>query len=176
MAEEQGLTGAADPIRHKTHTHDVKVLSRLLAAAQDSESGFDQAARGSESDGRRRLFESLAEERGRVVRDLRATVVALGGSTDGDGGSILAKARRAVTDIGHALLGEESLATDVADDGEEALIHRLDEALGDPELSDTARAAVRRARAVLGESREDVHALRLSLDSRRDAASPMFPT
>lgn len=175
MAEEQGLTHTADPVRHEAHAHDVKVLGRLLAAAQDSETRFEQAAQDAESDGRRRLFESLCEERGRMVRDLRATVVALGGPADGDGGSILTKARRAMTDIGHALLGDETHAADVADDGEQALARRLDEALADPELSDMARAAVRRARAMLGEDREDLHALRLSLDSRRDAASPLFP-
>ena len=174
MAEEQGLTGAADSIRQDTHAHDVKVLGRILAATRDSRNRFEQAARDSESDGRRRLFESLAEERGRAVRDLRATLAAMGGSPDGDGGSILSKARRAVTDIGHALLGDESLTADAADDGEQALIRRLEEALADPTLSDTARAAVRRARAVVGEDREDLHALRLNLDSRRDAASPLF--
>lgn len=172
MAEEQGLTGATGFVRHESRAHDVDVLGRILSAMRDSEARFDQAARDSEGDARRRLFESLADERDRVVRDLQSTLAAMGGS--GDGGSILSKARRAVNDIGHALLGEEGRARDADDDVERALILCLEEALGDPELSDMARAAVRRARAAVGEDREDLQALKPGQGRDPDPASRLF--
>jgi uncharacterized protein (TIGR02284 family) len=180
MADDHGLTHDATTHRAVTDAHDVRVLGDLQAAISDSAATLETAAHDSDGEARMRLFATLAEERARTARDLRATIMALGGSAvDTDGGSILAKARRAVADIGHALLGDEAGkavgAVDLADDGETALIRRLDAALDDPELSDVARAAVRRARAAVAGDHEDLHALRQSLDSRRDIGSPLFP-
>jgi uncharacterized protein (TIGR02284 family) len=176
MADDHGLTHDATTHRAVTDAHDVRVLGDLQAAISDSAATLETAAHDSDGEARMRLFATLAEERARTARDLRATIMALGGSAvDTDGGSILAKARRAVADISHALLGDEAGAVDLADDGETALIRRLDAALDDPELSDVARAAVRRARAAVAGDHEDLHALRQSLDSRRDIGSPLFP-
>lgn len=175
MADDHGVT------HRMTNAHDLRALADLQVAVGDSGARLERAAQDSESDGRRRLFQALAEERARIGRDLGATLKSLGGAPTtttpphGEGGSILAKARRAVSDIGHALLGETAETIDAADDGETALIRRLDAALGDPQLSDVARAAVRRARAAVAGDRDDLHALRESLDNRRDAASPLFP-
>lgn len=169
MAEDHGLT------RRPTDAHDIRVLNDLQAALHDSAASLELAARDSESDPRSRLFATLAEERARLARDLKTVVLSLGGSPADDGGSILSKARRAVSDIGHALLRDESRDLDAADDSETALLRRLDAALDDPDLSDVARAAVRRARAAVGGEADDIHGLRESLDSRRDAESPLFP-
>ena len=104
--------------------HDIHVLNTLITATLDSAERLDQIAGDSESTGHGSLFTALATERRDMARDLSETVTALGGHPDDAGGSILAKAQRAVMDIGHALIRDEAGLVDAADRGEAALDRR----------------------------------------------------
>lgn len=153
--------------------HDIHVLNTLLSATADS---ADRLARvTSDSEGHRDLFSSLADERREMVRTLETAIISLGGHPDA-GGSILAKAQRAVMDARHALLGDEAGLAHAADDGEAALDRNYEAALADPKLAATTREVIRRLHATLHVERKEVHELRRSLDSRRDADLPLFPS
>lgn len=155
--------------------HDIHVLNTLLSATADSADRLARVTSDSDSEGHRDLFSSLAEERREMVQTLETAIISLGGHPDA-GGSILAKAQRAVMDARHALLGDEAGLAHAADDGEAALDRKYEAALADPKLAATTREVIRRLHAVLHVEREDVHDLRRSLDSRRDADSPLFPS
>lgn len=154
--------------------HDIHVLNSLLAATADSADRLERVTQESESEGHRNLFSGLADERRDMARSLETAIVGLGGHPDA-GGSILAKAQRAVMDARHALLGDEAGLAHAADDGEAALDRKYEAALADPKLAATTREVIRRVHARLNVEREEVHDLRRSLDSRRDADSPLFP-
>lgn len=169
-----GQTPEAAADRH-ANRHDIHVLNGLLAATLDSAERLTRITDDSESEDHRNLFSGLADERREIARVLETAIVDLGGQPDA-GGSILAKAQRAVMDVRHALLGDEAGLADAADDGEAALDRRFEAALADPRLAATTREVIRRAHAALHAEREDIHDLRRSLDSRRDADSPLFPS
>ena len=155
--------------------HDIHVLNTLITATLDSAERLDQIAGDSESTGHGSLFTALATERRDMARALSETVTALGGHPDDAGGSILAKAQRAVMDIGHALIRDEAGLVDAADRGEAALDRRFEAALADERLSATTRETLRRAHAAIHREKTEVHDLRHSLDSQRDLGSGLYP-
>lgn len=165
----------AEPAASRANKHDIHVLNGLLSATLDSADRLARVTDDSDSEGHRTLFSGLADERREMARALETAVVGLGGHPD-TGGSILAKTQRAVMDMRHALLGDEAGLAHAADDGEAALDRKYETALADPKLAATTREVIRRVHARLHVEREDVHDLRRSLDSRRDADSPLFPS
>lgn len=177
MPDDHGgvLNGQPETAGRNANRHDIHVLNGLLAATLDSAERLARITDDSESEGHRNLFSGLADERRETARRLEAAIVDLGGQPD-TGGSILAKAQKAVMDVRHALLGDEAALGDAADDGEAALDRRFEVALADPKLAATTREIIRRAHADLHAESKDIHGLRRSLDSRRDADSPLFPS
>jgi len=156
--------------------HDIHVLNTLLGATLDSAGRLDQIAGESTGPGAGRgsLFAALAEERRQIARTLSDSVTALGGQPD-VGDSILAKAQRAVLDVRHALMPGEAGLVDAADRGEAALDRRFEAALADERISATTRETLRRAHALIHRETAEVHDLRRSVDSQRDASSGLYP-
>ncbi|MBX3476814.1 MAG: PA2169 family four-helix-bundle protein [Brevundimonas sp.] len=132
----------SDPNRH-----DIRVLNDLSQALLDSGNGYGAAAAQARRAEERVLFQRRGRDRAAAAADLQVALRGLGGEPRSDG-SVLAKAQRAFTDIGHALLGGEPMAAAV-EAAEEALGDRFDHALADDALSATTRETIRRARASL---------------------------
>lgn len=168
-------TRSSEPAASRGNRHDIHVLNSLLSATLDSADRLARVTEDSESEGHRNLFLGLADERRVMAQALETAISDLGGHPDA-GGSILAKTQRAVMDMRHALLGDEVGLAHAADDGEAALDRKYEAALEDPKLAATTRELVRRLHARLHVERGDVHDLRRSLDSRRDADSSLFPS
>src|SRR5690606_28661844 len=126
------------------------------------------------STGHAALFAALAAERRQMAQTLSDSVTALGGQPDA-GGSILAKAQRAVLDVRHALMPGEAGLVDAADRGEAALDRRFEAALADERISATTRETLRRAHNLIHRETADVHDLRRSVDGQRDASSGLYP-
>jgi uncharacterized protein (TIGR02284 family) len=154
--------------------HDIHVLNDLIGATLDSAERLERVSEDSESTGHVSLFASLATERREMARSLADTVRALGGQPH-DGGSILAKAQRAMMDMSHAIMPAEAGIVGAADRGETALDHRFEAAIRDERLSATTRETLRRAHAAIHRETRDVHDLHASLESQRDLGSSLYP-
>lgn len=150
----------SDPNRH-----DIRVLNDLNQALMDSANGYGAAAAQARRPEDRVLFQRRGRDRATAAADLQVALRGLGGEPQSEG-SVLAKAQRAFTDIGHALLGGEPTATAI-EAAEQALGDRFDRALADDALSATTRETIRRARASLGQiSRTDDHIVGSKYESR----------
>ncbi|MGH7026514.1 PA2169 family four-helix-bundle protein [Brevundimonas sp.] len=156
------------------NSHDIEVLNHLAEGLIDSADGYAEAAAETEDARYRALFQRRSEERRRSASELQATVRGLGGHAE-DEGSILAKAQRAFMDIKHALLRDEASVVGSVESGETHLQARFDHALADEALSATTRETIRRAYAAVRTSRDEMHALRRSLEGQRDADNPLHP-
>ena len=154
--------------------HDISVLNSLIEATLDSAERLEQIAGDEQAASHGSLFTSLADERRDIARVLSESVTALGGQPN-TSGSILAKARRAVKDMSHALMGNEAGLVDTADQGEAALDKKFEAAIADERLSATTRETVRRAHAAIHKEASDLHDLRRSVDGQRDASSTLYP-
>ena len=128
------------------NTHDIRLLNGLLAATLGNADGYREVAGASENPGHRALFQARERDRRDVADQLRAAVTAMGGEPD-PGGSFLAKAQRAVLDIKHALMPDETSVLGEVESGETALLARFDRGLEDTGVSATTRETIRRARA-----------------------------
>ena len=137
------------------NTHDIRILNGLLAAAQGNADGYREVAEASEDPGHRALFQAREQDRRAVADQLRAAVEGMGGEPD-HGGSILAKAQRAVQDLKHALRPDETSGPGEVESGEAALLAKFDHALEDTGVSATTRETIRRARAAVADSPEAV--------------------
>lgn len=157
-----------------SNRHDIHVLNDLIGATLDSAERLDRVSTDSDSSGHVSLFSSLAAERRGMAQTLAETVRTLGGQPH-DGGSILAKAQRAVMDMSHALMPAEAGIVGTADRGEAALDRRFEAAIADERLAATTRETLRRAHAAIHRETREVHDLHTSLDSQRDVASGLFP-
>lgn len=153
--------------------HDIHVLNDLITATLDSAERLDRVSADSETTGHASLFAALADERRDMAASMQGLVIQLGGQTEA-GGSIIAKAQRAVMDIGHALLGESGLVG-AADHGEAALDRKFLAAVSDERLAATTRETLRRAHTAIHRETLEVHGLHRSLEGQRDAGSSLFP-
>ena len=154
--------------------HDIHVLNDLIAATLDSAERLEKTSGESNSSGHGALFASLAGERRQIAQELAEAVRGLGGQPH-EGGSILAKAQRAMMDVKHALLPDEAGAVGTVDQGEAALDRRFEAAIKDERLAATTRETLRRAHALIHRETHDVHDLHTSLDSQRDLGSGLYP-
>lgn len=150
---------------------DIRVLNALIAALLDSAERLTEASEDSESAGHGSLFETMAAERRDTARRMQEAVIALGGHPD-EGGSILAKAQRAVRDMRLALLGEAPNGTGTFDNGERTLEQRFETALAENGLSEATRELIRLAQAELG--RRTPSQWR-GAEPRRGAEAEFFP-
>lgn len=154
--------------------HDIQVLNGLIQTTIDSADGYREAATGSEDPGHRDLFGRRSFERRRVADELQSTVRALGGDPDLDG-SLIAKARRAFTDVKHALLHDELTMVDAVETAEDAVRARFEKALEDSHISATTRETIRRAWEQVREGHDQMRDLKHSLEGQRDASGRLFP-
>lgn len=154
--------------------HDIKVLNGLIETTLDSADGYREAAHETTDPHYRTLFERRAEERRQAVEELQAAVRGLGGDP-GSHGSILAKAHRAFLDLKHALLRDDDSVVGTVESGEQFIASKYERAMHDGDISATTRETVRRAYDRVRAGHEQMLELKRSLESQRDASSPLFP-
>lgn len=156
------------------NAHDLHVLNGLFGAAADAARLYDIAAAETDDFDHRDLYLRRAAERGRLA-DALARAIRARGARPGQEGSILAKARQALHDMRHALIGDEIAAVGSVQGGEDHLRACIDRALADPDLSEEARAVIRAAHGDVAAAEEDAAELRRRLQSRRDAEPRIYP-
>jgi len=91
------------------HSEAISTLNTLIATTIDSVTGYEDSAKNIHDDRLREIFRSRADERQRVVEELRGEVRRLGGDPE-DGGSFLGKAHQRFEDLKAAITGRDEKA------------------------------------------------------------------
>src|ERR1044072_2215902 len=91
------------------HSEAISTLNSLIATTIDSITGYEDSARNIENERFREIFRQRADERQRVVEDLRSEVRRLGGDPE-DSGSFLGKAHQRFEDLKAAISGRDEKA------------------------------------------------------------------
>ncbi len=156
------------------HDHDIKVLNGLIETTLDSADGYREAAKETENNHYRTLFERRSFERQQVAGDLQGTVRGLGGEPEDDG-SILAKAHRAFLDVKHALLRDEQAVVNSVENGEDHIKAKFEKALEDSDVSATTRETIRRAYGSVKAGHDQMRDIKHGLEARRDAEAETQP-
>ena len=91
------------------HSEAISTLNTLIATTIDSVTGYEDSAQNVYDERLREIFRSRADERQRIVEDLRSEVRRLGGDPE-KGGSFLGKAHQRFEDLKAAITGRDEKA------------------------------------------------------------------
>ena len=118
-------------------------LNTLTATLIDSVNGYRDAAENAESDRFQQIFRERADERSRLVEDLRSEVRRLGGNPEDDG-SFMGKTHQRFVDLKAAITGrDEQAIINEVERGEDYLKEKFEAALNG-ELTGESRQVVER--------------------------------
>jgi uncharacterized protein (TIGR02284 family) len=92
-----------------THSDEISTLNSLIATTIDSVTGYEDSAKNIQNERLREIFRTRADERQRIVQDLRGEVRRLGGNPE-EGGSFLGKAHQRFEDLKAAITGRDEKA------------------------------------------------------------------
>lgn len=154
--------------------HDIHVLNSLIETTIDSADGYREAAKETDKDTFRTLFEARSFERQQVASDLQGAVRTLGGNPEDDG-TVLAKAHRAFLDVKHALLRDEQAVVNSVENGEDFIKSKFETALEDSSVSATTRETIRRAYSTVKDGHDQMRDLKHSLEGQKDADNRLYP-
>ena len=123
---------------------EISTLNSLIATLIDSITGYEDAASNSEAGRFQELFRERANERQRVVEDLRSEVRRLDGEPEADG-SFMGKAHQRFLDLKAAISGRDDQAIiNEVERGEDYLKEKFETALSSGDLSGESRSVVER--------------------------------
>jgi len=123
----------------------ITTLNTLIATLIDSVTGYEDAATNAEGGRFQEIFRERAQERNRVVEELRSEVRRLGGNPEDDG-SFMGKTHQRFLDLKAAITGRDDQAViNEVERGEDYLKEKFETALNGDTLTGDVRAAVERA-------------------------------
>lgn len=131
---------------HSDHNHsdEISTLNTLIATTIDSITGYENSAKDIKNQRFAEMFRERANERQRVVEDLRSEVRRLGGDPE-DSGSFMGKTHQRWEDLKAAVTGgDEKSIIDTVENGEDYLKEKFESALDSGTLSGEARSVVER--------------------------------
>ena len=122
----------------------ISTLNTLIETTIDSITGYEESARLIENERFRQIFRERADERQKVVEELRGEVRRLGGDPE-ESGTLLGKAHQRFEDLKAAITGrDEKAIINEVERGEDYLKAKYEAAL-DSDLTGECRAVVERA-------------------------------
>ena len=126
------------------HSEEISTLNTLIATTIDSVTGYENSAKDVDSERFREMFRQRADERQRVVEELRSEVRRLGGNPEDDG-SFMGKTHQRFEDLKAAITGgdDKSIINEV-ERGEDYLKEKFETALNSDALSGDSRSVVER--------------------------------
>jgi len=129
---------------NEVHSEEISTLNTLIATTIDSVNGYENSAKDVKNDRFREIFRECANERQKVVEDLRGEVRRLGGNPEDDG-SFMGKTHQRFEDLKAAITGgdDKSIINEV-ERGEDYIKGKFETALNSDELSGEARSVVER--------------------------------
>lgn len=127
-----------------SHSKEISTLNTLIATTIDSITGYENSAKDVDNPRFREIFRQRADERQRVVEELRSEVRRLGGDPE-DGGSFMGKAHQRWEDLKSAVTGGDDKAIiNEVERGEDYLKEKFETALDSDDLRGEARSVVER--------------------------------
>jgi len=127
------------------HSGTISTLNTLIATTIDSVTGYEDSAKNIHDERLREVFRSRADERQKVVEELRGEVRRLGGDPE-DGGSFLGKAHQRFEDLKAAITGrDEKAIINEVERGEDYLKEKWQTALQSGELKGESHNLVERS-------------------------------
>ena len=143
----------------------ITTLNTLIATTIDSVTGYEDSAQNVENDRLRQIFRERADERQRVVEELRSAVRRLGGDPE-DSGSFLGKTHQRFEDLKAAITGrDEKAIVNEVERGEDYLKEKFETALNGDTLSGECRAAVEQAYQSVREGHDQMSQLKHGMEA-----------
>lgn len=126
------------------HSETISTLNTLIATTIDSINGYENSAKDVDNERFREIFRQRADDRQRVVEELRNEVRRLGGNPEDDG-SFMGKTHQRFEDLKAAITGgdDKSIINEV-ERGEDYLKEKFETALNSDALSGDSRSVVER--------------------------------
>jgi len=126
------------------HSDEISTLNTLIATTIDSVTGYENSAKDIDNERFREIFRRRADERQKVVEELRGEVRRLGGNPEDDG-SFMGKTHQRFEDLKAAITGgdDKSIVNEV-ERGEDYLKEKFETALSSDTLSGESRSVVER--------------------------------
>ena len=144
---------------------EITMLNTLTATLIDSINGYRDAAENTESSSFQQMFRKCADERSRVVEQLRDEVTRLGGDPEDDG-SLMGKTHQRFLDLKAAVTGRDDKAViDEVERGEDYLKEKFEAALNSGDLSADARSAVETAFQSVRQGHDQMSALKHGMEA-----------
>src|SRR3954447_12324663 len=126
------------------HKEQIATLNTLIATTIDSITGYEDSAANIDNERFRETFRQRADERQKVVEELRAEVRRLGGEAE-DSGTFLGKTHQRFEDLKAAITGrDEKAIINEVERGEDYLKGKFEAALNEDTLTGDSRAVVER--------------------------------
>jgi uncharacterized protein (TIGR02284 family) len=147
------------------HSDEISTLNTLIATTIDSITGYENSAKDIDNERFREIFRQRADERQRVVEELRSEVRRLGGNPE-DGGSFMGKAHQRFEDLKSAVTGgdDKSIINEV-ERGEDYLKEKFEAALDSDALSGESRSVVERCYQSVRSGHDQMSQLKHGMES-----------
>jgi uncharacterized protein (TIGR02284 family) len=143
----------------------IRTLNSLIETTIDSITGYEDSAKNVENERFREIFRSRADERQRVVEDLRAEVRRLGGDPE-ESGTFLGKAHQRFEDLKAAITGrDEKAIINEVERGEDYLKEKFEAALESSELTGDSRSTVERCYQSIRSGHDQISQLKHGLEA-----------
>jgi uncharacterized protein (TIGR02284 family) len=147
----------------------ISTLNGLIETTIDSITGYEDSAANIDNERFRQIFRERADERQRVVEDLRSEVRRLGGNPE-ESGSFLGKAHQRFEDLKAAVTGrDEKAIINEVERGEDYLKEKFETALNSGNLSGDSRSVVERAYQSVRSGHDQISALKHGMESSTSA-------
>jgi len=147
------------------HSEEISTLNTLIATTIDSVTGYENSAKDVDSERFREMFRQRADERQRVVEELRSEVRRLGGNPEDDG-SFMGKTHQRFEDLKAAITGgdDKSIINEV-ERGEDYLKGKFEAALNSDALSGDSRSVVERCYQSVRSGHDQMSQLKHGMES-----------
>ena len=147
------------------HSESISTLNTLIATTIDSINGYENSAKDVENERFRQIFRQRADERQRVVEELRSEVRRLGGNPEDDG-SFMGKTHQRFEDLKSAITGGDDKAIiNEVERGEDYLKDKFETALDSDALNGESRAVVERCYQSVRSGHDQMSQLKHGMES-----------
>src|SRR3954447_8518922 len=151
------------------HSDGISTLNTLIATTIDSITGYEDSAKNVESERFREIFRSRADERQRIVEELRGEVRRLGGDPEGDG-SFMGKAHQRFEDLKAAITGrDEKAIINEVERGEDYLKAKWQAALQSGDLHGETHDLIERCYQSIKSGHDQMSALKHGMETPSNA-------
>jgi uncharacterized protein (TIGR02284 family) len=151
------------------HSDTISTLNTLIATTIDSITGYEDSAQNIDSERLREIFRQRADERQRVVEELRSEVRRLGGDPE-EGGSFMGKAHQRFEDLKAAVTGrDEKAIINEVERGEDYLKEKFQAALQSGDLKGESHDIVERCYQSVKSGHDQISQLKHAMEGQAHA-------